>query len=159
MFLAFVAVAYFLPSIYLYFRMKNAFIPKGYKVLFSILYIGMVLFIPVATILFRDSYGVISNLSVAAANYLLVFLLYLLLPMLLFDLFLLVNSFTKMVSQTKLKSSSFKTQGLISIIALSILVVAGGIIHFHTIRTKEYQVVIPRQSAKKETLKIGRAHV
>ncbi len=95
------------------------------------------------------------NFFNAIASYMLPFYLYLFLTVLSFDILLFVSKKLQLVSAEKRESTGFKLSGLTLIVLLSIGIVVAGAINLNTIRTTEYQVDIPRKSAKIDHLKIA----
>jgi predicted MPP superfamily phosphohydrolase len=98
---------------------------------------------------------IIESLSDIISNYLLPFYLYLFLSVLAFDIFLLINRFFRFVPSVRLSSTKFKKTGLISIMLISLFVMAAGIINFNTIRTSEYMIEVPAGSAKISNLRVA----
>ena len=155
MFFTIITLAYILPNIYVFLQIGHHFINKGYRLSYALIYILIALIYPFSSLFLRGNSGPFFAFMGTIANYLLPFYLYLFLSVLLFDVFLLVNWLFKIVPAAKIKSSQFKKVGLSVILLLSMSVVIAGIINFNTIRVSDYQIDIPRKSAKIDHLKIA----
>jgi predicted MPP superfamily phosphohydrolase len=153
MFHTIVTTAYIVPNIYVFLRLYNVFINKGYKLHFTIIYLLLAAFCPLARQL-PDRWYQTEILS-AISDYLLPFYLYLFLSVLVFDIFLLVNILFRLISSEKLSSSRFKITGLSVIIIVSATVVLTGTLNHRTIRTSEYKVKIAGRSSEIRRLKIA----
>ncbi|HEX7494765.1 MAG TPA: hypothetical protein VF346_11140, partial [Bacteroidales bacterium] len=91
MFHTIITLAYIIPNIYVFVRICNVFINKGFRIQFSLIYILLALIYPVSTLLSNDDHGFPINILTAAANYILPFYLYLFLLVLGLDIFLIIN--------------------------------------------------------------------
>jgi predicted MPP superfamily phosphohydrolase len=89
------------------------------------------------------------------AGYIVPFFLYLFLSVLLFDLFLLLNLLIRIISSEKRKSYPFRFYTLASMIILSILIVAAGVINLNTIRVSKYYIEVPRRKAMIDHLRVA----
>lgn len=148
-----ITLAYTIPNIYLFVRIWQLFISKGFKTLYSIIYFLFAMVYPVSNI-FSDMHAS-APIFTFLANYLLPFYLYLFLFVLVTDIFLLFNLVFKIIPYERLRSPVVKKTGLISILSLSSVVVLAGIINFNTIRTSEYRIEIPRRSSQLNHLRIA----
>ena len=143
------------PNIYLFLRIRKVFIGKPYRIWYALVYLLLVLDYPINNLLIEGNFELKYNLISLIARYILPYYLYVVLLMLLFDLFLLLNRLFKTVSTETLKSLKFR------IIALSILLLVPlgidmyGIVNFNTIRTSDYAITVPRKSSKIDHLKIA----
>jgi predicted MPP superfamily phosphohydrolase len=155
MFHTMITLAYIIPNIYVFFRIWHIFINKGYKLQYTIVYILLASVYPVSNLFSEADTGFIASILTTAGNYILPFYLYLFLFVLSLDILLLINSLFKKVSAEALQSARFKKYGLSVILLLSLIVVAGGIINFNTIRTSEYKIEIPGKSSKINQLRIA----
>jgi predicted MPP superfamily phosphohydrolase len=155
MFHTMITLAYVIPNIYVFLRIWQIFINKGYKLYYTIIYILIASIYPVGNLFSEEDAGFIATAFSAIGNYILPFYLYLFLSVLAFDILLLINLLLKIVPADKMKSTRFKIAGLSVVIFLSIAVVTGGIINFNTIRTSEYNIVIEGKKSKIEHLKIA----
>lgn len=155
MFHTIITLAYIIPNIYVFLRIWQLFINKGYKVHYALIYILLASIYPVSNLFFEGDPGFPASFLIAAANYILPFYLYLFLFILINDIFLLANRLFKIIPSEKLKNTRFKVTCLSMIFVLSVCVVFAGIINFNTIRTSEYQIDIPGKSSKISHLKIA----
>ena len=155
MFHTMINLAYFIPNIYVFMRIWQLFINKGYRKYYTIIYLLLALIYPVSNLFSENSKGFLATAFIGMGNYILPFYLYLFLSVLAFDIFLLLNMLFKFIKVEKLKSTRFKIAGLTSILLLSVVVVVAGVINFNTIRISEYQIEIPAKSSKLSHLKIA----
>lgn len=155
MFHAIIILVYIIPNIYVFVRICQLFINKGYRLYYTLVYLLLAFVFPVSN-LFSDSDNVlVVRILQPLANYILPFYLYLFLFILVLDILLLFNRGFKIVSSEKFKTTRFKFSGLVSILALSVLVVIAGIVNFNTIRISEYKIDIPARSSPIRHLKIA----
>ena len=155
MFHLYLTLAFILPNIYLFFRIKNLFITKGFRLWYTLIYLLLAAIFPFAG---RSDHGQMSlpmQLVSTVSDYLLPFYLYLFLAVLLFDLFLLVNLFVKILKPEVRKQFSFRAYTLSAMIFLSALLVTAGAINLNTIRVSKYQIEVPRRDAKIDHLRIA----
>ena len=155
MFHTIITLAYIIPNIYVFLRIGQLFVNKGYKLYYALIYILIALIYPFVILFSGGSSDSRPGIFELIAVYILPFYLYLFLFVLLFDIFLLVNRLVKIVSGEKMRRKGFKIAGLSVILFLSFGVVVAGTINFNTIRISEYHIDIPRKSAKIEKLKIA----
>jgi len=155
MFHLYLTLAYIIPNIYLFFRIRKLFISKAYRRLYIFIYLLLVAFYPLVG---RRSTGEMSSVMKALttfSGYILPFYLYLFISLLLFDLFLLLNLKARILSGETRKSFSFRSFTLSAMIILSVAVVIGGVINLNTIRISKYEVEVPRKNAKSDHLRIA----
>src|SRR5674476_826307 len=91
MFHTIITLAYTIPNIYVFMRVWQVFINKGYKVLFAAIFILLASIYPVSNLFSEGDSGIPVIFLKSAANYILPFYLYLFLFMLVLDIFLLFN--------------------------------------------------------------------
>ena len=149
------ALAYILPNIYVFLRLGQLFVSKGYRGYYVLIYIFVSLIYPFAHLFSGGDSGFLIGFLGMIAGYILPFYLYLFLSVLFFDIFLLVNKLIKIFLQEKMKTASFRIWGLSVILLLSVGVVVAGAINFNTIRISAYHIEIPRKSSKIDHLKIA----
>lgn len=149
MFHLYITLGYLIPNIYLFFRIMNLFISRGYKRWYTLCYGILAAIYPLA--LRNNDIAWLQALS----GYLLPFFLYLFLSVLLYDLFLLFNLGLRIVPSEKRKRFRFRLYMLSGMITLSILIVTAGAINLNTIRVTKYQVEIPRKNARIDSLRIA----
>jgi predicted MPP superfamily phosphohydrolase len=155
MFHLYITLAYIIPNIYVFFRIKDLFISKGFRLWYVIVYLLIAAVYPLAG---RDTDHEMNALMQALSTisgYILPFYLYLFLSVLLFDLFLLINYRIRIVSSETRKSFSFRFYTLTSMIILSFAVVVAGAINLNTIRISEYNVGIPGRNSHIDHLRIA----
>jgi predicted MPP superfamily phosphohydrolase len=155
MFHLYITLAYILPNIYLFFRIRDLFISKAYRYLYTFIYLLLVAFYPLVG---RQSAGEMSSVMKALSTfsgYILPFYLYLFLTVLLFELFLLLNRKARILSGETRKSFSFRFYTLSALIILSVAVVVAGAINLNTVRVSKYDVEVPRKNSKSDHLRIA----
>ncbi len=155
MFHLYITLAYILPNIYVFFRIRHLFISKAYSRLYLLIYLLLFAFYP---LIGRKSSGEMSVMMKALttfSGYILPFYLYLFLSVLLFDLFLLLNMKSKILSTEIRKRFSFRFIALSSMILLSVCVVIAGAINLNTTRVSKYEIEVPRKNSSKDHLRIA----
>jgi uncharacterized protein len=153
MFHTLITLAYVIPNIYVFLRIWNLFISKGYKIQYTFVYLVIVSVYPLSNTF--EGPGTLSQTLSLVADYLLPFFLYIFMFVLLFDLLLLINKLVRIVSVETLRTAGFRKTALAVIIISSIGVVAGGVINFKTIRTSRYEIRIPGKKSQIEKLRIA----
>ena len=154
MFHLIITLTYLLPNIYLFFRIRNLFISKAYRLRYTIIYILLAIIYPLSQPFAHsgpDNFGYVLRI---VADYLLPFYLYIFLMVLLFDLFLLFNHFAHLIRKARLRSYRFRLSALTSIVVLSLFIVAAGIVNLNTIRISRYHISIPKKNSRLEHLRI-----
>ncbi len=154
MFHFYLTLAYVIPNIYVYARINQLFIQKGYKIWFTVIYLLFFAIYPLSRNLELPGGSSFIQIISEVTGYLLPFYLYLFLAVVLFDLFLLLNLFFKFVSAEKRKKFRFRLVTFCAMILISLLVVAGGIINLNTIRVSNYQITIPKKKSNIDKLRI-----
>jgi hypothetical protein len=155
MFHTIITLAYVIPNIYVFVRINQLFINKGYRLYYALIYILLALVYPAGNLLSERVFGGVSAVLDSAANFILPFWLYLFLFTLLFDILLLINRIFKVLPAETLNTTRFKFTGLSAILILALGVVITGIINFNTIRTSEYKIEVPARSSTLKHLKIA----
>jgi uncharacterized protein len=155
MFRLYITLAFILPNIYVFFRIKDLFISKGYKLWFLLVYLLIVAIYPLLGSFPGRDMNLISRLLSFLSDYILPFYLYLFLSVLFFDLFLLLNLLIKILPYEVRKSLWFRIYALTAIIIISVLVVVSGVINLNTIRVSKYQVTVPKKSSSIDHLKVA----
>lgn len=154
MFQLYITIGYFIPAIYIFFRIKSQFINKGYRLLYTIVFLIMASISPLA----RYSRGEMTpfkEMLNLVSGYLVPFFLYLFLSLLLYDIFLLVNLGVKAVPREKRRTFRYKLYTLSAIVVTSVLVVVGGAINLNTIQVSEYTIEVPRKQTPLNSLRIA----
>ena len=155
MFHFYLTLAYIIPNIYVFTRIYQLFIGKGYKIRYIIVYIILFVIYPLSRNYNEESGSLVSQFLSICAGYLLPFYLYFFLSVILFDLFLLANLLFKFVSVDFRKSNKFRVYSLATLILLSLLTVVGGAINLNTIRVSDYQITIPKKNSNIEKLRVA----
>jgi len=155
MFHLYIALAYIIPSVYLYFRIKSLFIGKQYRWLYTLIYLLIAVLYPLVDRISEHSMNPLIRILSTVSGYLLPFFLYLFLFILLLDLLLLVNLRIKIISADTRGSFSFRFYTLCVILFLSLVIVVSGIINLNTIRVSKYTLEVPRKRSKIEHLRIA----
>ncbi len=155
MFHTIITLAYIIPNIYVFLRIWQLFISKGYKLYYTLIYILLASVYPVSNLFSEGDTGFPAGILTMIGSYLLPFYLYMFLFVLVIDVFLLINRLFKILPAEKMKSRRFKTTCLTIILFLSVAVVVAGVINFNTIRTSEYEIEIPGKSSEITHLKIA----
>ncbi|QIA06477.1 metallophosphoesterase [Draconibacterium halophilum] len=155
MFHFYITLAYILPNIYVFFRIKTLFVSKKYHRLYIAIYLLLALIFPVSQNFLRHNTDFISQFFTTVSGYLLPFFLYLFLSVLVFDLFLLTNLIFKIVSVEHRKSFSFRRAAFSSLLLISAATVIGGVINLNTIRVSKYNIVVPKKNTTMENLRVA----
>jgi predicted MPP superfamily phosphohydrolase len=155
MFHTIITLAYIIPNVYVYFRIRHLFINYGFRIRYTIIYLLFALVYPVSNIIPEGGDDFPSRFLSVSSDYILPFYLYLFLSVLVFDIFLLVNYLFKIIQSESLKSLRFKVSALSAIVLLSIGVVVAGIINFNTIRISEYKIDVPAKSSELSHLRVA----
>jgi predicted MPP superfamily phosphohydrolase len=155
MFHLYITLAYIIPNIYLYFRIRHLFIGRDHKLLYTVVYLLIASVYPVTQGFSEENLNSFVQLLSSVAGYILPFFLYLFLSVLLYDLFLIINMLSGFISPERRKSYSYRLYMLTSLVLLSIAVVAAGIINLNTIRVSEYTIEVPRKNSKIDHLRIA----
>jgi len=155
MFHLYITLAYIIPNIYVYFRIKNLFIGKKYRLPYTIIYLLIISIYPIIERFSEENLNSFIQVMSSISGYILPFFLYLFLSVLLFDLFLIINKLVQFISPERRKSFSFRLTILTALILLSIVVVLAGIINLNTIRVSKYTIEVPRKNSKIDHLRIA----
>ncbi len=130
------------------------FIAKGYKILYTIIYLVLFSIYPISRNI-GESGNFVHQLLNLISGYLLPFYLYLWLSVMLFDLFLLFNLIFKFVSKEKRRTFQYRFKVLFSMILISAFVVIGGAINLNTIRYSNYKMSVPKRNSKIDKLRVA----
>jgi len=155
MFHLYLTLAYIIPNIYVFFRIMNLFISKGYKRWYTLGYLLLASIYPLSERFSEQESNVFTQSLSSAAGYLLTFFLYLFLALLIVELFLLFNRLFRFISPEKRKGYAFRIYTLSAMIFFSVIVVAGGAINLNTIRVSKYEVEVPRRNSKIDHLRVA----
>ncbi|HKI90153.1 MAG TPA: metallophosphoesterase [Draconibacterium sp.] len=155
MFHFYLTLAYIIPNIYVFFRIKSLFISKGYKLWYTLIYLLLAAVYPLSENLSGENGNFFVQMLSIAAGYLLPFYLYIYLSVLLFDLILLFNLFFRIISKELRKSFSFRFYTLSFMIIISVAIVVGGAINLNTIRVSSYQIKVPKRNSHLNNLRVA----
>jgi len=155
MFHLYITLAYIIPNIYIYFRIKNLFISKSYRGWYTFIYLLLVVLYPISVGLSRQDLNLFIQALSSFSGYTLPFYLYLFLSVLLYDLFLLLNLLARILPVETRKSFSFRLYTLSSMIICSVAVVVAGAINLNTIRVSGYQIEVPRRNTNIDHLRVA----
>jgi uncharacterized protein len=148
-------LAYTIPNVYVFFRIRQLFISKRYLWWYVPVYLIVAGIFPVTQIWSHRATNELMQLMSDISDYLLPFYLYLFLSVILFELLLLINLLFKAVSTETRQSLAFRFYSLAVIIILPICIIIAGAINLNTIRTTEYRVEIPRRHSKTDHLRVA----
>lgn len=155
MFHLYISLAYLIPNIYVFFRIKNLFITKSYRHWYILIYVLLAIIYPLNQNFLRNNTDFLSQFLSILAGYLLPFYLYLFLSVLVFDLFLLLNLIFKIASVELRKSFSFRLTAFSCMLFLSVATVIGGVINLNTIQVSKYNIAIPKRNSNIGHLRVA----
>ncbi len=155
MFHLYLTLAYTIPNIYVFFRINHLFISKGYKLLYTLIYILVASIYPLTLYLPGTELNLAMQILDTVSGYLLPCYLYLFLSVLGYDLFLLLNLLLKMVSVKTRKSFKYRFYTFLALIFLSVVVVIGGVINLNNTRVSHYEITVPRKSSNLDKLRVA----
>lgn len=155
MFHTILTISYLIPSVYLFIRIWQLFIPREWRLAYVIIYAIFFLVYPISNLAGGGDTGFAARITEAVANYLLPFFLYLFMIVLLTDLLLLLNLIFRIIPYGRIRKRDFRVKALVVIICLSMIIVIAGIINFNTIRTSEYKIDIDGGSSGIRALRIA----
>jgi predicted MPP superfamily phosphohydrolase len=154
MFHFYILLAYLLPGIYLFFRIKYLFIGKKYRLLYISIFLALWLIYPISEGLSREETGLFFRALSLFSGFLLAFYLYLFLSLIVFEFFLITNRLFGFFSTERRRGLSFRISVFSGMMALSILTVVAGIINLNTIRVSSYQIKVPAKCSTLDHLRI-----
>jgi predicted MPP superfamily phosphohydrolase len=146
---------YFLPAIYVLFRLRKFFPDKKNRKYFSCLYIILIFTFPCIEVLSHSSSTPWIANFIKIGYYLLPYLLYLFLTVLLVDIVLMINRWVKIIPFKIIISNTFKKTAFVIILTTPLLIVAAGVIWQGNIQINSYQIAIPKKSSDLSHLKIA----
>jgi uncharacterized protein len=155
MFHTILTLSYVIPNVYLFVRIWQLFIARGYMIRYTLIYLIFASVYPLSNIIPHDNHGFFTGFLEMISGYLLPFYLYIFLLVLSFDIFLLINLIFGLFPFDKLKTRQFRIKGLSVLVSVSAVVVIAGAINFNTIRTSDYSIEIPAGSSRLSSLKIA----
>jgi predicted MPP superfamily phosphohydrolase len=140
--------------IYVCLRIRKLFARKLYKNFSTAFFLFLVLAFPLAEILSHGSGPGWTRPLMNVCYYALPLLLYLVLTVIVADLFIGLLRMLKVLSKEKVHGPHFRRFRLGFVMLFPLVVVLLGILNFHHLRVKEYSVEIPRRSSVLTELKI-----
>jgi predicted MPP superfamily phosphohydrolase len=155
MFHTIIFLAYTIPGLYLFLRIWQFYSDKEYRFLYMSVFGFLYAIYPLSTLFDESGSGTIGKVILDISNYLIPFFLNLFLLVLIIDILLLINLVIRIIPGKKIRERTFRNRMLIFIISLSGIIVVAGVINFNTIRTTEYQIVVPGRSSDISSLKIA----
>lgn len=154
MFHTILTLSYTLPGIYLFIRIWQLFIEKKYVWWYVLVFALLYGIYPLGNIL-EDQFAGATFIFQKISDYILPFFLYLFLSVLVTDILLVLNRMLKFAPREKIWKRSFRNRYFVFILALSGLIVIGGIINFSTIRTTHYSLTVDGKSSGLDRLKVA----
>lgn len=151
----YITLAYIIPNVYVFFRVKNLFIGRDFRYKYTFIYLLIAAIYPISERFSEVDSNLFMQVLSTISEYLLPFYLYLFLSVLVFDLFLLLNQLVSIISPETRRSYSFRLYTFSAMIILSIVVVLGGAVNLNTIRISQYKVEVPRKQSKINHLRIA----
>jgi uncharacterized protein len=155
MFHAYLTLIYFLSNIYVYFRIRNLFISKSYRLWFTLIYIIFIVLLPDIALYAHIDKSLPGKIISAFSFYILPLYLYIFLLLLLFEPFLIINRLTKLVPRETMQSFRFRSRFLTCILGISAAIVLYGVINLNTIQTSPYRIEVPRRDSGADHLRIA----
>lgn len=154
MFHTILTLSYTVPGIYLFIRIWQLFIEKKYIWRYVFIF-GLLFSVYPLSNMFEDRAPGIALIAQKVSDYLLPFFLYLFLAVLVTDILLILNRMLRLVAREKISEHTFRKRYFAIILALSAIIVAGGIINFNTIRTTTYDITADRRSSNLDKLRVA----
>jgi predicted MPP superfamily phosphohydrolase len=155
MFHLYLTLAYIIPNIYVFFRIKDLFISKGYRRWYTVVYLLLAALYPLAGRSDHERMNLFTQILATISDYMLPFCLYLFLFVLLFDLFLLINLKAGIFNSVVRKSFSFRLSALSAILFLSSAVVVAGAVNLNTVSVSKYRIEVPRGNSRIDHLRVA----
>jgi predicted MPP superfamily phosphohydrolase len=146
---------YFIPAIYVFFRLRKYFSDTTHRKYFSFLYIVFIFTFPFIELLSHSSsIPWITNLT-KIGYYSLPYFLYLFLTVLLIDTALLINRLVKIIPAKIVISHTFGKNVFITMLIIPVLIIIAGALWHDNVQISSYQIAIPRKSSDLKHLKIA----
>ncbi|MBS3806186.1 MAG: metallophosphoesterase [Bacteroidales bacterium] len=150
-------VIYLLPHIYLYGHLKRVFTGGRSRVIFTGVFLLIILLFPVSMLLDEDAGSSFVKYMQLGGYYYLPVLLYGLLFYGLFDLFRIINYLTGIFPRPAINRRRVRSVVFTGILILTAIIVAVGIHRFNHTRVHTYQIKVPQRSGKLDHLTIAMA--
>jgi predicted MPP superfamily phosphohydrolase len=155
MFHLFILLAYTIPNIYVFFRIRYLFISSRYRHWYTLVYLLIASVYPLTIPFSHRDLNTIVQVLTSISEYILALYFYLFLFVLLYDIFLLVNLLFGILSSEIRKSFLFRFYVLSTMVVLSIAVVITGAINLNTIRVSTYRIEVSRKKSNIKHLRVG----
>jgi predicted MPP superfamily phosphohydrolase len=146
---------YFIPAVYVFFRLRQYFSDKKSRKYFSFLYIILTVTLPFVELLSHSSSIPWITGFTKIVYYSLPYFLYMFLTVILVDVVLMINRLLKIVPFKIIISNTFKNTVFVIILTLPLLIVAAGAIWHGNIQINRYQIVVPKKLSNLNHLKIA----
>lgn len=147
----------FIPSIYVYLRLLRLFSDRSHKIVFSAIYLCLILTFFGTEMLSHSKYADVSHFVLIAGYCSLPFMLYLFLSVLLRDMLLGINRLFRFVSAEILKAPRVRAITLWILFLLSFSAVVYGRLHYVTLAVNRYHIQIPNRSSLMHHMKVALA--
>jgi predicted MPP superfamily phosphohydrolase len=146
---------YFIPAIYVFFRLRNYFSDRVQRNYFLFIYIVLTFTFPCIEVLSHSSsIPWITNFT-KIGYYSLPYFLYLFLTVLFVDVVFIINHLVKIIPSQILISNTFNKTIFLIILTVPLLVVATGALWHGNIQIGSYRIAIPKKSSDLNHLKIA----
>jgi hypothetical protein len=155
MFHLILVLAYTIPNIYVFLRIKHLFISRRTYGWYIAIYLIVAAVYPLSEVF--SHLGMIRPMFALSAlsGYLIPVFFYLFLLVLLFDIFLLLNLMIRIVSPETRKGYSFRVYTLSAMAIVSVMIVLAGVINLNTVRVSKYHIEIPGKHSKINHLRVA----
>jgi predicted MPP superfamily phosphohydrolase len=146
---------YFIPAVYVFFRLRKYFLDKTHRKYFSFFYIILTFTFPFIELLSHSSsVPWIINFT-KIGYYSLPYFLYLFLTVLIVDVALVINQLVKIIPFRIVIRNAFKKTVFVIILTIPLLIVTTGALWHGNIQIANYQIAVPKKSSDLNHLKIA----
>jgi predicted MPP superfamily phosphohydrolase len=146
---------YFVPAIYVFFRLRNYFSDQKHRIYFAILYIVFTFTFPCIEFLSHSSGIPWITGFIKIGYYSLPYLLYLFITVLLVDMAIAINRLVKIIPVSLVKNRIFRKSLFAFILAAPLLIVTTGAFWHGNVQINRYQIAVPKKSSGLNHLKIA----
>jgi predicted MPP superfamily phosphohydrolase len=146
---------YFIPAIYVFFRLRKYFSDKAYRKYFSYFYIILIFTFPCIEILSHSSSNLWITNFTKIGFYSLPYFFYLFLMMFLVDIGLIINRLIKIAPFKVIISTKFRRIVLLIILIAPLLIVTIGAFWHENTQISTYQITVPKRSSEMNHLKVA----
>jgi predicted MPP superfamily phosphohydrolase len=148
-------IAYTLPNIYIFFRLRKLFIEEQYRNTFSISYIILAITFPFIEYLSHSGNSPVISEITKYGYFALPYLLYLFLTLFLVDLLLAINHLAKAIPVAIIKNKRFRNILFVITMTAPLLIVIIGAYRHGNIQISSYKIEIPKKMSNLNHLKIA----